>query len=70
MSQWAKIVISVLIIVGFFVLAGIKILPVEVTVSIISGGVGAVIMYWFKEKEIARLKEQILKEQIKKNDSK
>ncbi|GAI06376.1 unnamed protein product [marine sediment metagenome] len=55
MKQWARIVISVLVIVGFFVLAGIKILPAEVTIAIVSGGVSAVITYWFKEKEIDRL---------------
>lgn len=43
MKQWARIIISVLIIVGFFVLAGTKILPVNVTIAIVSGGVGAVI---------------------------
>lgn len=57
MKQYARIIISVLIIVGFFVLAGIKILPVEVTLVIISGAVSSVITYWFKEKEIARLKK-------------
>ena len=57
MKQYARIIISILMIVGFFVLAGIKILPVEVTVAIISGGVSAVITYWFKEREIARIKK-------------
>ena len=52
-----RIIISILMIVGFFVLAGIKVLPVEVTVAIVSAGVSAVIMYWFKEREIARLKK-------------
>jgi len=55
MNQYARIIISVLIIIGFFVLAGIKILPVTVTVAIVSAGVSAVITYWFKEREIARL---------------
>jgi len=51
MKQWARIIISILVIVGFFVLAGIKILPVNVTIAIVSGGVGSVITYWFKEIE-------------------
>jgi len=55
MKQWARIIISILVIIGFFVLAGTKILPVNVTVAIVSGGVGSVITYWFKEKEIERL---------------
>lgn len=57
MKQWARIIISVLVIIGFFVLAGTKILPVTVTVAIVSGGASAVITYWFKEKEIDRLRK-------------
>jgi len=57
MKQYARIIISILMIVGFFVLAGIKVLPVEVTVAIVSGGVGSVITYWFKEREIAKIKK-------------
>lgn len=56
MKQWARIIISILMIIGFFVLAGTRILPVTVTVAIVSGGVSAVITYWFKEKEIERLR--------------
>jgi len=52
-----RMIISILVIVGFFVLAGTKILPIEVTLVIISGAVSSVLTYWFKEREIARLKK-------------
>jgi len=58
MRQLARAIISILVIVGFFILAGTEILPVTVTVAIVSGGVSSVITYWFeersKEKEIER----------------
>jgi len=58
MKQYARIIISIIVIIGFFVLAVIKILPVTVTVAIVSGGVSAVITYWFKEREITRIKKE------------